>query len=118
MDETSIVAKDFVGDIGSADIHISPDGKFLYATNRGSANDISVFRILKNGKLKFLERTSTFGNGPRNFSIDPSGNFLLAANQRSNEIIIFKRDKITGSLTDTRKKIELCSPVCLVFTKQ
>jgi 6-phosphogluconolactonase len=117
-DETSIVAKNFVGDIGSADIHISPDGKFLYATNRGSANDISVFRILKNGKLKFLERTSTFGNGPRNFSIDPSGNFLLAANQRSNEIIIFKRDKITGSLTDTRKKIELCSPVCLVFTKQ
>lgn len=115
--ETSVVAKDFKGDIGCADIHISADGKFLYATNRGNANDISVFKTHKNGKLQFVERTSTLGKGPRNFSIDPTGNFLLVANQNSSEIVIFKRDKTTGILTDTGKRISLCSPVCLVFSE-
>jgi 6-phosphogluconolactonase len=117
VSETTVVAADFKGNIGAADIHISPDGKFLYATNRGTANDISVFKILKNGKLEFVQRTSTLGKGPRNFNIDPSGNFLLVGHQYTNDIVIFKRDKNTGSLTDTGKKIELCSPVCLVFTK-
>jgi len=115
--ETTVVASDFKGDIGAADIHISPDGKFLYATNRGTANDISAFKILKNGKLEFVQRTSTLGKGPRNFNIDPTGNFLLVGHQYTNDIVIFKRDKKSGSLTATGKKIELCSPVCLVFTK-
>ena len=117
VSETTVVASDFKGDIGAADIHISPDGKFLYATNRGTANDISVFKILKKGKLEFVQRTSTLGKGPRNFTIDPTGNFLLVGHQYTNDIVIFKRDKKTGSLTATGKKIELCSPVCLVFTK-
>jgi 6-phosphogluconolactonase len=117
VSETTVVASDFKGDIGAADIHISPDGKFLYATNRGTANDISAFKILKNGKLEFVQRTSTLGKGPRNFNIDPTGNFLLVGHQYTNEIVIFKRDKKSGMLTDTGKKIELCSPVCLVFTK-
>jgi len=117
VSETTVVAADFKGDIGAADIHISPDGKFLYATNRGTANDISVFKILKNGKLEFVQRTSTLGKGPRNFNIDPTGNFLLVGHQYTNEIVIFKRDKKTGSLTATGKKIPLCSPVCLIFTK-
>lgn len=117
VSETTVVATDFKGDIGAADIHTSPDGKFLYATNRGTANDISAFKILKNGKLEFVQRISTSGKGPRNFNIDPTGNFLLVGHQYSNEIVIFKRDKTTGMLTSTGKKIELCSPVCLVFTK-
>lgn len=115
--ETTVVASDFKGDTGAADIHISPDGKFLYATNRGNANDISVFKILKNGKLEFVQRTSTLGKGPRNFAIDPKGNFLLVGHQYTNDIVIFKRDRKTGSLADTGKRIALCSPVCLVFTK-
>ena len=118
VSETTVVAAGFKGDIGAADIHISPDGKFLYATNRGTANDISAFKILKNGKLEFVQRTSTLGKGPRNFNIDPTGNFLLVGHQYTNDIVIFKRDKTTGMLTDTGKKIALCSPVCLVFTKQ
>jgi 6-phosphogluconolactonase len=117
IDETSILAKDFKGTCASADIHISPDGKFLYATNRGEANDISIFKVLKNGKLELKGRNSTLGKGPRNFAIDPTGNFLLVAHQYTNEIVIFKRNKITGALTDTGKKIALCSPVCLVFGK-
>ena len=117
IQETSVVSKDFAGKIGAADIHISPDGKFLYATNRGTANDISIFKILKNGKLESKGQTSTLGNGPRNFAIDPSGNFLLVAHQYTNDVVIFKRNKKTGSLTDAGKKITLCSPVCLVFGK-
>ncbi len=117
VSETTVVASDFKGDIGAADIHISPDGKFLYATNRGTANDISAFKILKNGKLEFVQRTTTLGKGPRNFNIDPTGNFLLVGHQYTNDIVIFKRDKKTGMLTNTGKKIELCSPVCLVFTR-
>lgn len=117
VSETTVVATDFKGDIGAADIHISPDEKFLYATNRGTANDISAFKILKNGKLEFVQRTSTLGKGPRNFNIDPTGNFLLVGHQYTNDIVIFKRDKTTGILTDTGKKIQLCSPVSLIFTK-
>lgn len=117
IDETTILTKDFKGAISAADIHISPDGKFLYASNRGEANTISIFKIQENGKLELLGQMSTLGKGPRNFAIDPSGNFLLVAHQYSNDVVIFKRDKTTGKLTDTRKRIQLCSPVCLVFTK-
>ncbi len=117
IDVTTILAKDFKGTFSSADIHISPDGKFLYASNRGEANTISIFKIKKSGKLESLGQTSTLGQGPRNFAIDPSGNFLLVAHQYSNDVVIFKRDKITGALEDTGKRIYLCSPVCVVFAK-
>ena len=117
VSETSIVAKGFKGDIGSADIHLSPDGKFLYATDRGTANDISIFKIGRKGKLSWVSQTSTLGKGPRNFAIDPTGNFLLVGHQYTNEVVIFKRNKTTGTLTDSGKRIPLCSPVCLVFDK-
>ncbi|TRX10734.1 lactonase family protein [Flavobacterium gawalongense] len=117
IDETTILAKDFKGTFSSADIHISPDGKFLYATNRGEANTISIFKILKNGKLQSKGQRSTLGKGPRNFAIDPTGKFLLVAHQYTNDVVIFKRNATTGVLTDTGKRIALCSPVCLVFTK-
>ncbi|MEZ7504402.1 lactonase family protein [Flavobacterium sp. Arc2] len=117
VDQTTILAKDFKGTFTGAAIDISPDGKFLYATNRGEANTISIFKILKNGKLESQGQTSTLGKGPRSFAIDPTGNFLLVAHQYTNDIIIFQRNTTTGKLMDTGKKIELCSPVCLVFTE-
>ena len=115
--ETSILAKGFTGGTGAAAIKISPDGKFLYVTDRVDANNISVYKILKNGSIELVEQQSTLGKGPRDFAIDPTGNFLLVGHQYTNDIIIFKRDKITGKLKDTGKKIELCSPVGLIFTK-
>jgi 6-phosphogluconolactonase len=118
VQETSVLSDGFNQSFTAADIHISPDERFLYATNRKEANDISCFKILKNGKLEFVSRTSTLGDGPRNFAIDPTGNFLLVGHQFSNDVVVFKRDKATGLLTDTGKRIELCSPVCLVFTKE
>jgi len=115
IEEIGTTAKDFTGRVDAADIHVSADGKFLYETNRGDANSISTFSVLSNGKLKLIETISTLGKGPRNFSIDPSGNFLLVGHQYTNNVVIFKRDKKTGKLTDSGKRIEVGAPVCLVF---
>lgn len=117
IQETTILANDFTGETSAADIHISADGKFLYATNRGTANTISTFAIDSKGKLTLKQTIATQGNGPRNFAIDPTGNYVLVAHQYSNNVVIFKRDPLTGLLTDTGKRIELCSPVCLVFVE-
>jgi 6-phosphogluconolactonase len=116
INETSILAKDYKGTFSSADIHVSPNGKFLYASNRGEANTISIFKILRKGKLESKGQISTLGKGPRNFVIDPTGKFLLVAHQYTNDIMIFKIHKRKGTLKDTGKKIDLCSPVCLVFS--
>jgi 6-phosphogluconolactonase len=115
--ETTILANDYKGTFSSADIHVSPNGKFLYASNRGDANTISIFKIQGKGKLKSKGQVSTLGKGPRNFAIDPTGKFLLVAHQYSNDIVIFKINKRKGTLTDTKKRFDLCSPVCLVFAK-
>lgn len=117
IQETTVAAKDFTGETSAADIHISADGKFLYATNRGDANTISVFSVDSKGKLTHRQTIPTEGKGPRNFAIDPTGNFVLVGHQYTNNVVIFKRDAITGMLTDTGKRIELCAPVCLVFTE-
>ncbi len=100
---------------GAADIHISSDGKFLYASNRGEFNDLVIYSINAYGKLTYVSTQSTMGKGPRNFGIDPSGNYLLIANQLSDEIIIFKRNQSTGLLTDTGNRIKVGAPVCIKF---
>jgi len=110
----SALPPDYMGSVGSADIHTSPDGKFLYASNRGESNTIAIFKInQKNGWLTLVGHQSTLGQTPRNFNFDPSGNFLLAANQNSDAIVIFKVDKKTGLLSDTGKKINVGNPVCI-----
>lgn len=100
---------------GSADIHLSPDGKFLYVTNRGNYNTISSYNVLSNGQLKLLQVLPSGGIMPRNFVIDPTGNYLLIGHQKSDNITFFKRDKITGLLTKTEQNIQVGSPVCLKF---
>ncbi|HEU4788164.1 MAG TPA: lactonase family protein [Flavobacterium sp.] len=118
INETTILANDYKGTFSSADIHVSPNGKFLYASNRGDANTITIFKISGKGKkLQLKGQVSTLGKGPRNFAIDPTGKFLLVAHQYTNDIVIFKINKRKGTLTDTKKRFDLCSPVCLVFAK-
>jgi len=99
----------------AADIHLSPDEKFLYATNRGTANDITCFSVGKEGKLTFVQQVSTEGNGPRNFAISPDGKYVFVGNQTTDNIVIFARNKKSGMLFDTGKRIVVGSPVCLVF---
>ena len=114
LQNISGLPRDFTGVVGSADIHVSPDGKFLYCSNRGESNTLGIFSINQSdGQLLWIDHQSTLGKTPRNFNLDPTGNFLLAANQNSDEIVIFKRDKKTGLLTDTGKRIQVSKPVCL-----
>ncbi len=100
-------------DKGSADIHVSNDGKFLYATNRGSYNNITIYSIDEKGLLHFIALQSTYGKTPRNFTIDPSNQFLLVANQNSDNVVLFKRDIAKGLLQQTGVEIKVGSPVCL-----
>ena len=104
----------FAGKKDGAEVCVSPDGKFLYTSCRGDLNSIAVFSIdQSDGKLTLKGFESSSGSGPRNFIIDPSGNFLLAANQASANVVIFKRDKETGLLSKTGKEIQVPRPVCL-----
>ncbi len=99
----------------SADIHISPDGLFLYASNRGTEeNTISIFAVdQQNGKLTLVGHQDTYGDHPRNFSIDPTGNYLLVANQFTGNVVVFKRDVVTGRLTKTATEIKVPGVSCL-----
>ena len=113
LNETSVVKlTDLV--TGAADIHLSPDGKYLYATNRGTINDISCFKIDKNGIPEFVEQISVQGNGPRNFNITSDGKYVLVGNQKSNQIVVLQRNKQTGKLTDTGIRINVGAPVCIL----
>lgn len=108
------LASDFEGDSYCADIHLSPDGKFLYGTNRGE-NTVVIFEVNQaTGKLELVGRESVKGDWPRNFTIDPSGKYVLVANQRSNNIVVFNRDAANGTLSFI-SQVDLPSPVCLKF---
>ncbi|MCH5229228.1 MAG: lactonase family protein [Muribaculaceae bacterium] len=100
---------------GSADIHISPDGRFLYASNRLVNDGINIFRINQTtGELHSVGYQLT-GIHPRNFAITPNGKYLLCACRDSDEIQIFKINEDSGLLSDTGNKIKLPHPVCIKF---
>src|SRR6056297_220392 len=114
LETKSTLAENFSGESYCADIRLSPDGKFLYGSNRGE-NTIVIFGVDEvTGKLSLIGREDVRGDWPRNFNIDPSGNFLLVANQRSNNITVYKINKEKGTL-DFAHESELFSPVCLKF---
>jgi 6-phosphogluconolactonase len=106
---------DYEGTVfSSADIHVSPDGRHLYMSNRGELNNISIFSInAQTGQLTLTGHQPSGGRHPRNFMIDPSGQYLLAANQNGNNIVVFRRDAATGLLTPTGQEIKVPNPVCL-----
>jgi len=102
------------GFAGSACVQVSPDGKFLYASNRGESNTIAIFSVnKKSGTLTLVGHQSALGKTPRNFNIDPSGKFLLCENQISDEIVNFKRDVNSGLLSDYGNRISIGKPVCI-----
>jgi 6-phosphogluconolactonase len=86
----------------AAAIRISPDGKFLYASNRGH-DSIAVFKILKTGLLEFIEAVPSGGKSPRDFNLDPAGDFLLALHQSSDNLVVFKVNHKTGLLKKERE---------------
>jgi 6-phosphogluconolactonase len=103
-------------DKAGAALHASKDGKFLYVSNRGTANQLLVFSIdPATGQLKELQRRSVEGDHPREFSLDPSGKFVLIANQKSNQIVVVERDASTGLLGKTVQKLPMDAPSDLKF---
>ena len=100
---------------GSADIHLSPDGRFLYASNRLKGDGLAIFRVNpEDGTLSKAGYQPT-GIHPRNFVLTPNGQYLLVACRDTDEIQIFARDASTGLLTDTGRRIKTTQPVCLKF---
>jgi len=103
-------------DASCADIHITPSGKYLYASNRGEINNIAMYSVNpETGELDLTGHQQVKGITPRSFAIDPSGNFLLVANQDSDNIITFRIDQDTGRLIDTGFEVIVPTPVCLKF---
>ena len=109
------IEADTVNAQGSADIHLSPDGKFLYASNRLKADGIAIFSVHQETGMLTKAGYQLTGIHPRNFIITPDGRFLLVACRDSNLVQIFSRDEKTGLLVDTGKTIEISKPVCLKF---
>jgi 6-phosphogluconolactonase len=111
IETESTLPAGFVGDNSGADVHVSPDGKFLYTSNRGD-NSLAVFSIAPaDGRLALVQHVSTQGKTPRNFALDPSGRVLLVANQNSDNIFAYAVDKQTGKLTATGKSVGVPSPM-------
>ncbi len=110
----STLPEDFSGNSSTAEVQVDAAGKFLYGSNRGH-DSIAVFSIAKNGTLTPVERVSTQGKTPRNFRMDPTGAYLFAANQDTDNVVLFRVDRKTGRLTPTGKQLEVGRPVCVKF---
>ena len=115
LQEETLLSRTVRFNFRAADIHLSNNEKFLYVTNRDAADDITAFKILKDGTVKKVQQIKTTGRNPRNFAISPNNKLLLIANQDTNRINIFTRDTKSGVLTATRHSIAVCSPVNVVF---
>lgn len=102
---------------GSADIHLSPDGRHLYASNRLKGDGLVIFQINGEGGTLTKIGYQPTGIHPRNFIITPNGKYVLVACRDTNEIQVFARDASTGLLTDTGQSIKTTKPVCLKFIK-
>jgi 6-phosphogluconolactonase (cycloisomerase 2 family) len=99
---------------GSADIHISPNGKWLLTSNRISSNQVVVFKISANGKLTRVFHQNV-AKIPRNFTFDPSGKLVLVASQEEDRVQVFAFDDATGSMRDLHQDIPVKSPVSLLI---
>ncbi|WP_336963336.1 lactonase family protein [Chryseobacterium contaminans] len=97
----------FKDNFESSDVHISPDGHYLYASNRGDENNIAIFSISDDGTLKTVGYQSTKGKHPRTFTIDSSGKFLIVAHPVSGTAVVFKRNAETGLLKKIGRKLKL-----------
>jgi 6-phosphogluconolactonase len=115
IEEVSTLPEGFTGNNSCADIHISPDGKFLYGSNRFFDTLVTFSIDSKTGKLKQISQTPVEGKVPRNFGITPDGRYVFVANQATDNISIFERNAKTGELKFTGKEIKISMPVCVKF---
>ncbi|WP_230678533.1 lactonase family protein [Lacticaseibacillus zhaodongensis] len=110
----STIPADWTEHNGAAAVRISADGKFLYVSNRGH-NSIAQFNLDGSGSATFHRYVSTFGEFPRDFNIDPSGNYVLAVNQNTDNGTLYRRDPVNGELLPTAINIATPEAVCVLF---
>ena len=109
--------EDFRGRNSTAEVQVTPDGKFLYASNRGH-DSLACYAIdAGSGKLTLVEIEPVGGKTPRNFGIHPGGKFIIAAHQNSNSLAVFAIDQKTGALSPTGHRAECPRPVCVTYFK-
>lgn len=115
VETQSTLPADWTGTSYCADVHVHPNGRFVYGSNRGH-HSLAVFATdPETGALSPIEIVSCGGDWPRNFAIDPSGQWLLAANERSDDIVTFAIDTATGRLTPAGPVCRVPAPVCVLF---
>lgn len=105
---------DFTGTSHCADLKITPDGKYIYGTNRGH-DSIAAYRIADDGKLTLIGIEPSLGKGPQNLAISANGEWLLCANMPGNNVAVFRVDAGTGRLKSAGKPIEQTSPSCILL---
>ena len=115
LEKLQEIVSDDVGARGGADIHLSPDGRFLYSSNRLKADGIAIFTVDSQTGLLTRVGYQPTGIHPRQFNITPNGRYLLCCCRDSGKIQVFGRDSDTGLLTDTHLDISLSKPVCVQF---
>ncbi len=114
LHSVSTVSEDHVGAKHPAAIRISKDGKFVYASTRGEHSKVSVFQVEEDGRIFRIQEVEVT-HWPREFNLDPSGNFLMVAGERSDEIELYQIDKASGKLSPTESKIGISSPACILY---
>ncbi|MFC5447151.1 lactonase family protein [Paenibacillus aestuarii] len=115
VQDISTLPEGFSGANTCADIHLSGDGRFLYASNRGH-DSIAVYAVdNERGTLSLVQSQATHGRTPRNFALSPQGDYLLAANQDSDSITVFRVDAVTGMLEAAGPTVAVGKPVCVKF---
>lgn len=109
------IPADYTMNNSPADVHVHPNGKFVYSSNRGH-NSIAIFRIDEaSGRMTLVDIASTQGSTPRGFNFEPTGRFLFAANQGTGSIVTFAVDGESGKLMPTGAKVDVPRPVCVQF---
>ncbi len=116
LQSVSTLPENFEGDSYCADIHIHPNGKFLYGSNRGH-DSIVAFRIGENGTLELIGHYPSKGIYPRNFSIDATGKYLYVANQNSDNIVQYNINQNSGVLTFSENIVAVKTPVCITWSQ-
>jgi 6-phosphogluconolactonase len=104
----------FSGTNWCAEVVVHPSGKFVYGSNRGH-NSIAAFAIEADGKLRPIGHQGEGVKTPRNFNIDPSGRWMIVANQDGNDLVVFRIDTESGALSSTGRRVEIGGPVCVMF---
>lgn len=113
IQRVNMIPDDFDGDNSAADIHVSPDGRFLYASNRGHDSLVIYSIDQSTGRLNLVGHEPTRGGHPRDFMIDQKGEFVLVANRDDDNVVVFRRDATTGLLDYTGVEVHVPMAVCV-----